>query len=77
MKYEEVEGCYGGPTAIAQVLGLDNKKRQMVWAWKHRKRIPWQWQIRLAYLSGGRLKPDSKARREAADMAPYVRRRGL
>lgn len=71
MNYSQVERHYGGPSKAAQALGL---QRQTVHAWKSRKRIPSRWQIKLEALTG--LKADKEARREAAELASWVKRNG-
>jgi hypothetical protein len=73
MKYQKVMGRLGGPTKVAQLLGLTNK--QTVHAWKGRKRIPSRWQLRLATLDG-ELQPDRQAMQEATELAGYIQKRG-
>jgi len=73
MKYEELVGHFGGPTNAAQVLGTESK--QAVHAWKKRKRIPSRWQLKAVVLSGGLLKADRQALRDARELAGYLRGR--
>ena len=70
MKHDRVIKHFGGLSKTAQALGL---KRQTVHAWCVRKRIPARWQLRIESLSDGALKADAAARKEAIEIASYVR----
>ena len=70
MKYQQVVDHFDGPTKVAKALGIENK--QTVHNWQERKRIPTRWQIRLATLSGGKLKPDREAKAELAKFLEYA-----
>lgn len=72
MNYKQVIKRYGGPTKVAQVLGL--KHKQTVHNWSAMGRIPSRWQIRLEALSG--LKADRTAKREAAEFVAFVNGKG-
>lgn len=72
MNYKQVEKYYGGATKIAQALGL--KHKQTAHNWQYLRRIPSRWQIKLEALTG--LKADKEARREAADLASWIKRNG-
>jgi hypothetical protein len=74
MKYNELVACWGSLTSASKALGIKNI--QTVHAWKDRKRIPTRWQLKATALSGGRLKPDRQARRDAAELAAYVKGAG-
>ena len=73
MNYFQLETHFRGLTSAAQALGLN---RQTVHAWKARKRIPSRWQLKAAVLSGGKLKADRKAQRDARELASYVQGNG-
>ena len=68
MNYKQVIKRYGGPTKVAQVLGL--KHKQTVHNWRSMGRIPSRWQIKLEALTG--LKADAIARKEAEELVAYV-----
>lgn len=72
MNYRQVIKHYGGPTKLAQVLGL--KHKQTVHNWSKMDRIPSRWQIKLEALTG--LKADAIARREADEFLAFARRNG-
>ena len=73
MKYEQVLRHFGSLAKASQALGL---KRQTVHVWGVRKRIPAKWQMKLESMSGGALKADAKSRREAIELASYLRVNG-
>ena len=70
MNYKQVVAHFGTPSKVAQALGIN---RQNVHAWRVRKRIPPKSQLKLEILSGGTLKADPDARKEAIEMASYAR----
>lgn len=69
MKYKQLVRHFGGLSKSAQALGLN---RQTVHAWGVRDRIPGKWQMKAQALSGGALRADHEAKREALEMASYV-----
>lgn len=72
MHYDQIKRRLGGPTKIAQVLGL--KHKQTVQQWSRRKRIPSKWQIKLERITG--LPADKLAREDAREIAAYLKRNG-
>lgn len=73
MRYEELVAHFGGPTNAAQALGKKNKQSVHVW---RRRRIPSRWQLKASVLSGGKLKPDRQALRDARELAGYLQANG-
>lgn len=70
MTYNQIDTYYSGCSAAAKALGIKNK--QTVHAWKTKVRVPTPWQLEIERLTGGKLKADAAARREARKMASYV-----
>jgi len=73
MKYEQVLEHFGSLAKTAQALGL---QRQTVHVWGVRKRVPAKWQMKLEGLSKGALKADAATRREALEIASFLRVNG-
>lgn len=70
MNYKQVVAHFRGLSRAAQVIGVE---RQNVHNWgKPGRRIPSRWQLKFEQESGGALKADAQARRDAIDMAQYV-----
>ena len=72
MTYKQVVAHYRGLSKAAQALGI---KRQNVYAWSRRRRIPSRWQMRLEADTGGGLKADARAHAEIVEIASYLARR--
>lgn len=70
MNYKQVISHWGGPTKVAQALGI--KRRQTVQMWSVYGRIPTRWQILAQAKSGGKLKADRQAREEAMAIVACV-----
>jgi hypothetical protein len=70
MTYEQLMGFFGGPSKAAKALGIPS--RQTVDSWRER-RIPAKWQMKAENLSGGKLRADRQARKEAEEMASYLK----
>ena len=70
MDYKHLLAHWRTQSKVAQALGLS---RQSVNVWKKR-RIPSKWQLIAANLSGGRLKADDEAKKDA--LAPYFKVNG-
>ena len=68
MKYDQLDRHFGGPQKIATALGI--KSRQTVHSWKSIG-VPAKWQLKAERLSGGKLRADREARREAAEFSAY------
>lgn len=66
-------GFFGGPSKAAQALGIES--RQTVDSWRAR-RIPSKWQMKAENISGGKLRADREARKEAEEMASYLKPNG-
>jgi hypothetical protein len=77
MKYHQVISHFGSISKTAQALGSKRKKvtRQTVFNWLPRGRIPPHWQLRLAKLSGGVLKPDAEAKQFAREISEVLNRK--
>jgi hypothetical protein len=70
MNYAEMVAFFGGPSKIADALGIDD--RQTVQSWSGRRRVPTRWQLKAEVVSRGALVADERARDEAKEMALYL-----
>lgn len=68
MVYADLVDHFGGLSSAARALDVD---RRMVDDWKAR-RIPTRHQLKAHHLSGGKLRLDGKAKREAREIAMYL-----
>ena len=69
MVYEQVVKHWGGISIAARALGTD---RRRVEEWKRRRRIPTKWQLKVHRISGGKLKLDAEARRDARELKGLI-----
>ena len=60
MRYKDVTEHFGSVQAAAEALGV---RRQTVYAWKYRKRIPELTQAMIQLRTGGRLTAELRERR--------------